>query len=1176
RGGVQVQLSVGAADESGHREVRIHSRPEDAAPDAPWTQHATGTVGGGTPAPADLTAWPPAGAEPVAVDGFYERVAAAGYEYGPVFQGLRAAWRAGEDVYADIDLAQAQAQEAGRFGIHPALLDAAIHPMLLDIEPGQAVRLPFSWGGVALHAVGATSLRVRVRPAGEDTVSVTVADATGAPVASIGSLVLRAISAEQLRAVNDPTRDALFRIDWTPLTVPDTPSGSDRLAVLGADDLELSDARSYPGVADLAAAVEQSGQAPEFVFASFASAAAGGPVAAVHAVTAEALGLVQGWLGESRLGSSRLVVVTRGAVSARTGEDVADLAHAGLWGLVRTAQTENPGRLLLLDTDGEEKSLAAIPAAVATALAGEEPQLAIREGEVYVPRLARAAAEGGGLVPPTGVPAWRLDTAGGGTLESLTLLPVPEALEPLAEGQVRVSVRAAGVNFRDVVVSLGMVPGQVTLGSEGAGVVTETGPGVTGLAVGDRVMGLVPQGAFGPLAVVDHRLLARIPDGWTYQQAAAVPAVFLTAYVGLADLAGLSAGESVLIHAATGGVGMAAVQLARHWGAEVFATASEGKWDTLRSMGFDEEHIASSRTLDFEEKFLAVTGGRGVDVVLDSLAKEFVDASLRLLPRGGRFLEMGKTDIRDPEAVAAAYPGVTYNAYDLAKVDPDRVAGMLAELGELFDSGVLQPLPVRDWDVRRAPDALRYMSQARHTGKIVLTVPKPLDPAGTVLVTGGTGTLGGLLARHLVAEHGVRNLVLTSRRGLRAEGAAELASELAAAGASVDVVACDAADRDALAALLASIPADRPLTGVVHAAGALDDGLIGSLTPERLPGVLRPKADAAWNLHELTRDADLAAFVLYSSFAGVVGNPGQANYAAANTFLDALAAHRRAQGLPAVSLTWGHWEQASDLTGQLDQADLARLARSGILPMPSELGLTLFDQGRWVDEPLVVTSRLDIATWAANTGSEVVRSLARGLVTARPVRRAQAAQATAAGDAGGSGLAQRLAGLSGPERLSTLVDVVRTHVATVLGHGSAAAVDPERAFKELGFDSLTAVELRNRLNAATGLRLPATLIFDHPTPNALADHLLTELAPQEETAAGAEALLAELARIESAFAAVAADDAERAVISRRLEGLMATWKELGAEKREATAADRLESASADEVLDFINNELGIS
>ncbi|WP_234820994.1 MDR/SDR family oxidoreductase, partial [Mycobacterium tuberculosis] len=375
-------------------------------------------------------------------------------------------------------------------------------------------------------------------------------------------------------------------------------------------------------------------------------------------------------------------------------------------------------------------------------------------------------------------------------------------------------------------------------------------------------------------------------------------------------------GQRVLIHAGTGGVGMAAVQLARHLGLEVFATASKGKWDTLRAMGFDDDHISDSRSLEFEDKFRAATGGRGFDVVLDSLAGEFVDASLRLVAPGGVFLEMGKTDIRDPGVIAQQYPGVRYRAFDLFEPGPDRIAQIHAELATLFGDGVLRPLPVTTFDVRCAPAALRYLSQARHTGKVVMLMPGSWA-AGTVLITGGTGMAGSAVARHVVARHGVRNLVLVSRRGPDAPGAAELVAELAAAGAQVQVVACDAADRAALAKVIADIPVQHPLSGVIHTAGALDDAVVMSLTPDRVDVVLRSKVDAAWHLHELTRDLDVSAFVMFSSMAGLVGSSGQANYAAANSFLDALAAHRRAHGLPAISLGWGLWDQASAMTGGL-------------------------------------------------------------------------------------------------------------------------------------------------------------------------------------------------------------------------------------------------------------------
>ncbi|MCT2594864.1 SDR family NAD(P)-dependent oxidoreductase, partial [Streptomyces sp. N2-109] len=350
-------------------------------------------------------------------------------------------------------------------------------------------------------------------------------------------------------------------------------------------------------------------------------------------------------------------------------------------------------------------------------------------------------------------------------------------------------------------------------------------------AVGDRVLGFVPQ-AFGPVAVADHRLLAKMPAGWSFEEAASIPAVFASAYYGLVDLAGLRKGESVLIHAAAGGVGMAAVQIARYLGAEVYGTARPQKWHALRALGLDDAHLSSTRDLDFEGRFLEATEGRGVDVVLNSLAGEYIDASARLLPRGGRFMELGKTDIRDPQQIAEEFPGVAYEAYDLTQATPERVQQILAEVVRLLESGELRHIPVTTWDISRARQAFRYLSQARNIGKVVLTIPPSLDGTGSVLVTGGTGVLGSAVARHLVESHGVRHLVLTSRRGMDAPGADVLVEELAALGARARVVACDAADRDALASVLSEIPGEYPLTGVVHAAGVLADGVIGSLTED--------------------------------------------------------------------------------------------------------------------------------------------------------------------------------------------------------------------------------------------------------------------------------------------------------------------------------------------------------
>ena len=566
--------------------------------------------------------------------------------------------------------------------------------------------------------------------------------------------------------------------------------------------------------------------------------------------------------------------------------------------------------------------------AVSSAIAGEESQVAIRDGVVYAPRLGRVGQ--GALSVPQGISEWRLGVARAGTIEGLRLLACPDAAAPLEPGQVRIAMRAAGLNFKDVMVTLGLIPeerdtsggdggGRGLVGKEGAGVVLEVGPGVSGVGVGDRVMGVF-SACFGPLAVTDHRLVVRVPDGWSFVEAASVPIVFLTAYYGLVDLAGLGSGERLLVHAGAGGVGMAAVQIARYLGAQVFATASPVKWGALEALGCEQPRVASSRDLGFKERFLDVTGGEGVDVVLNSLAREFVDASIELLPRGGRFIEMGKTDIRDADEVAGEHPGVAYRAFDLIEAHPERIHEMLCEVLDLFERGVFKRLPVRTWDVRRAPQALRFMSQGRHVGKIVLTLPVAFHGEGTVLITGGTGQLGGLVARHLVTVHGVEDLLLTSRRGLDAPGGRELQEELRALGARVRIAECDVSDRAQLEELIESIPGDRPLSGVVHAAGVLDDGTLDSLSVEQVDRVLAPKVDAAVHLHELTQHLDLRAFVLFSSAAGIFGTPGQANYAAANAFLDALAAHRRARGMVATSMAWGWWEQTSEMTGRDERA----------------------------------------------------------------------------------------------------------------------------------------------------------------------------------------------------------------------------------------------------------------
>ncbi len=1244
-GAVQVQVRVGEPDEDGARMVSVHSRGERAAedglggvPGGGWVRHVSGSlVGGEARAAADGSdsvsgrlgvlggVWPPEGAEPVEVEFLYDRMAEAGYEYGPAFQGVRGAWCRGDEVFAEIALSEDQRGGAESFVLHPALLDGALHAWFLrfegDVERRGVVGLPFSWGGVRVGAMGASCLRACLFErdgggsgggdgessvgsgdglGGAARIGLVAADEARSLVVSVDALMIREASREVLvGAGRDGRLESLFGVDWAPL-VPapgSSPAGegpplAGEVALLDGAGSRVAgvlgdagvDAVVHPDLEGLVEAVEAGGGAPGVVLAVVdgVPVGAGGVGDAVDAVVEAVLGLLQGWIAQECFAASRLVLLTCGAVGGDVGDGLDGLVVAPVWGLGRSAQSEHPDRFVLVDVDGVEASLEALPGVLGSLFAGGEAgmgegQVVVRGGVALVPRLARV---GGGdvLVPPwvgdggvgsvgegeggdvggggsVGGGCWRLDVGRSGTLEDLCLVGCPEVGGPLGVGQVRVGMHAAGLNFRDVTAALGLVGGGL-IGGEGAGVVLGVGEGVEGLRVGDRVMGLFG-GAFGPVAVSDRRLLVGVPEGWSFVQAASVPVVFLTALFGLVDLGGVRRGERLLVHGAAGGVGMAALQFARHFGLEVFATAHPDKWGVLRGLGLDEDHIFSSRSLDFRDGVLGVTGGEGVDVLLNSLAGEFVDASLELLPRGGRFLEMGKTDIRDAGAIAEAHSGVVYRAFDLPEAGPERIGEMLGEVLSLFRDGVLEHAPISRWDVRRAREAFRFMRESRHVGKIVLDIPQSFDLDGTVLVTGGTGGLGGVLARHLVSGCGVRRLVLASRSGPDAAGAGELVQELEGLGAEVGVVACDVADREQLARALAAIPAEHPLTGVVHAAGVLDDGVVEALDGERLRRVLAPKVQGALNLHELTQDLPVHEFILFSSAAGVLGSPAQGNYAAANAFLDALAAYRRSEGLPGVSLAWGQWQQTSGMTDHLGKQDRMRMARAGAAALSNAQALELFDVARTIDEALLLPVGFDMHALRTAASDGVLPAVLSGLVRA-PARRA----------ATGESLARRLARAGEPERKDIVLEIVLAHAAAVLGHSSAREVDPGRPFKELGFDSLGAVELRNSLARATGLTLPATLIFDYPTPTAIADYLYADamrsLSQDRGLPEDGTSVEIDLDKLERELATVT-ENAARDKISSRLRRLLSQVEQAQRPADSVGVVEKIKAASDDEL-----------
>ncbi|PWV58204.1 type I polyketide synthase [Nocardiopsis sp. L17-MgMaSL7] len=1043
--GLPIQIVVEPPELRGTRAFQLLSSADGRT----WTSHAEGLLGPATRTPAPVPVPPGADATELAVTAAYPLFEALGVQYGPSFRGLREVRTLGSRTWAESGPDALPADAAALTGPHPVLLDSGLQSLLLrQADTGEPPRLlmPFGWSGVRRHREHVPDrVRVQLTRIGDDTYEVLVTDPEGVPLLSVDSLSVREAPPEA-RA----DRDALFHLDWEEVTVPGGAVVADpgTWAVTGGSALGV-DRRP-----------EEGDQAPAVVVLMGDHTASADPERARERL----LGAdpLRGWVEDDRYANTRFVVLTRGAVRLPGDTNLpVDPSGAALWGLVASAETENPGRFLLLDADRADTDL------VAAALRTEEPRVAARNGRLHVPRLARSLTEADeGALPPARSAGWRLRTDGRGIVGGLTHVPVPE--RALAPHEVRVAVRAAGLNFRDVLMTVGMYPEPGEIGNEGSGVVLEAGDEAGGLRPGDRVMGLFP-GAFGPVAVADHRYLARVPESWDHAEAAAVPAVYLTAYLALVEEAGLRAGETVLIHSAAGGVGQAALGLAQYLGARVLATASPGKWELLRAAGLEAEGVAHSREPGFEKRFRAVSGT--VDVVLNSLTGDAITASLRLLAEGGRFVELGRNELLGADDVPE---GVTYRTFNVMDVGPERIQRAFAALLPLLTDGTLTRGPLTRYPIEEAPEAFQVMQRGHNVGKAVLELSTRFRPGGTVLVTGASGRLGALVTRHLVLRHGVEDLLLVSRRGSAAPGTDELVAELTDLGANVRVEACDVADEEQLRVLLEGTP----VSAVVHAAAAFDDSTFTGLTKGSLDLVMAPKAVGAWNLHRLTAHLDLDAFVLFSSAAGVLGSAGQAAYSAANAYLDALAEHRRELGLPAQSLAWGRWLVETREFAEMNEVSANRMARTwGVQGIGDREGCALLDAAMAMDRANLVPSPLDLVglrTRAITQGA--VPALMRGLVRAptRVVRDTVSVASVA----------------SGAERRKLITRRIRERAAEILGYGEYGA---RQEFPESGFDSLTSVELRNHLQELTGLRLPVTLVFQHGNPEALAWHLDREM-----------------------------------------------------------------------------------
>ena len=796
--------------------------------------------------------------------------------------------------------------------------------------------------------------------------------------------------------------------------------------------------------------------------------------------TASALALVQGLADADAAPSRGMWFITRGAQvleRERTGQ----LAGAALWGFGRVVARE-AGNLQprMLDLD---PAAAASSAELAEELLFSDPEtdVAYRGDRRLAARLVRTGSGAERLSLPE-EPHWHLAPDEGGALEKLRVVPRPA--RPLAPGEVRVAIEAGGLNFLDVFRAMGLVQGGL-LGEEMCGQVLQVGSDVTGISVGDRVVGLA-FGALGPEVVTLGELVAPAPAELPAAALATVPEVFVTAALSW-EAAGLKAGERVLVHAGAGGVGLAAIQLARAAGAEVFATASAAKRPYLRSLGV--KHVFDSRQTTFSKDVLDATGGGGVEVVLNSLTGEgFIEASLACLAPEGRFVELARRDILSEAEMAAIRPDVAYSILELdvlKEEDPARPGRALEEVMGRIAAGELTPLVHTRWPLAEAGAAMAFMRDARHIGKIVLTAPPlrggRLRPDRTYLVTGGLGGIGCAVARWL-ADHGARTIVLNGRRAPD-PAAGETIAALEDRGVAVRVALADVTDAGALDGMFARLDRELPpLAGVIHSVGALADAALTNQSWENFETVLWPKMLGAWHLHRATRDRDLEMFVLFSSVAGVLGNPGQSNHAAANAFLDQLAAHRRSLGLPGQAIAWGAWSEIGEAEEQRERI-ARRTEATGIEWITPEQGLRAFE--RLVRED-VATSLVLARDWSVfEQPGESRPPLLEHLLTR---------EEAAGGPEPSEDLLTRLRQAPAAEHEPLLGSFLRDQLQAVLRLPAPPAANV--GFFDLGMDSLMAVEFRNRLNRAFSgeYTAPNTLVFDYPNVEALGGHLARELA----------------------------------------------------------------------------------
>ncbi|BBX10493.1 type I polyketide synthase [Mycolicibacterium aichiense] len=1117
----EVQLTLHPVDDGW--KFQVHSRPYGVR-ESEWSLNSDGTLLSGI----DPDAAPP---DTVAPDEAIEQMnRTRPQELFDIFADMELAWGPtwstslkslsvgkGEAI-GDIAVGDELGEHLGTEPIHPVLLDLCTgvafpaFPATLAAEQGMTdLFLPLRYGQVTIAEKMPRRFYCRARWH-ENTINnetqvfdLDFLDRDGQMLGGIAEFTVKRAPREALmRGLGGDSTRLLYSLGWQEIATPaadDTEkttngiwliAGFDALAaeVPGAVTVEeAADPQSWRRV--FAEAAERGTAVSGIVWRSGRQGAGAGHggvdastaelAARLEAQIATFLGAAQTALAEgNHTLADGLWIVTERAVATEPGEPV-DPVQTALWGLGRTLIAEQPSlRVRLIDSDGSDESLRWVAGALGTPVV--EPEMAVRQGRFLVSRLLHWARNG--QLPMPRSDDYALAPTERGAIDNLRLAEI-EVTPPKAN-EVQVRIEAAGLNFRDVLNVLGLYPGDPgPIGGDLCGVVTEIGSEVTRFEVGQRVFGSM-QGAFASRLNVPEPLLATVPDGIGAVDAATIPAAALTVRLAF-DWAKLKPGDKVLIHAASGGVGLAAVQMARAHGATVFATASKYKRATLRDMGV--EYVYDSRTTEFADQILADTAGEGVDVVLNSLTSEgFVEATVRATAKNGRFAEIAKRDIWTAEQMAELRPDIDYEivALDVTMMtDPDHIQRLMVEVSDGLAKGEWTPVRAEIYPLTEARTAFRRMQQARHIGKIVVQMPKPLQPRGdrSYLVTGGLGALGLHTASYL-AQLGAGDIVLTSRRTPDAEAQQAIDAIAERFHCRIHVFAADVGVESEVVELLDKIRAELPpLAGVAHLAGVLDDALLPQQDLDRFRTTLRPKAYGAHHLHRLTKDDDIEFFILYSSASAVLGSPAQSNYAAANALLDGLVAHRRAQGLPATTVNFGPWGQGGMASSQ---AAVANLSAQGMMPLEPSAALAAL--GEAIRHGAAQATVLK-ANW---------QRTAKVLGGIRPPLLDQVLPSGDGTVVGDSELLRQLQELPVAARAGFITEFLQKEVQGFLRLAQPPAASSR--FLDLGTDSLMAVELRNRLFGQFGGKfdISPTAVFDHPTIGELAEHLVSQLPDSDE------------------------------------------------------------------------------